>query len=168
MSPTRWILLALYLASFGQLAWYLPRMPAVMATHYDGAGVPNGFMTPGTALGVQLFVLASLAFGFVLLPAFLSRFGSNLINIPNRQYWTAPDRKAATMVSLRSRLELMGCAALALVIVVSECNFRANLNPPARLALWPLAGALAGFLGFMAAWTVSLYRRFRRPPTAAA
>lgn len=168
MSPTRWILLVLYLASLGQLAWHLPRMPAVMATHYDASGLPNGHMTTGTALGVHLFVLGCLLIAFVVLPALISRFGSSWINVPNREYWIAPERKAATLASIRARLEGMGCAALAFVIVVGELNFRANLNPPPRLPLWPFLATLAAFLGFMAVWMLSFYRRFRRLPTSAA
>jgi hypothetical protein len=136
-----------------------------MATHYDAAGVPNGFMTPGTALGVHLFVLGVLALGFVVLPALLGKFAVGFINIPNRGYWLSPERRAASLATLRSRMEVLGCAALALVLVISECSFRANLNLQPRLPTWPLLCSVGAFLVFMAAWMLSLIRRFPRPRT---
>jgi hypothetical protein len=165
MTPSRWIVLGLTLASLGQLAWYLPRMPAAMATHYDAAGLPNGFMAPGTALGVHLFILGVLALGFVVLPALLGKFAVGLINIPNRGYWLSPERRAASLAALRTRMEILGCAALALMLAVGECSFHANLNPPARLPTWPLLCSVGAFLSFMAAWMLALIRRFPRPRT---
>jgi hypothetical protein len=166
MTISRWTVLLLNVASLAQLGWYLPRMPAAMATHYDAAGLPNGFMSPGTALGVHLFILGVLALAFVVLPALLGKFAVGLINIPNRGYWLSTERKTASLAALRTRMEILGCAALTLMLVIGECSFRANLNPPPRLPTWPLLCSVGAFLSFLVVWMVSLVRRFPRPPQA--
>jgi hypothetical protein len=167
MTPSRCTLLCLSVPSLGQLVWYFPRMPAAMVTHYDARGMPNGFMTPGMALGVHLFVLGILALCFVVLPALLGKFGVGLINIPNRGYWLSPERRTASLAALRTRMEILGCAALTLMLFIGECSFRANLNPTPRLPAWPLLSGVGAFVGFMVVWMVSLIRRFHRPPVRA-
>jgi len=163
MTRTRWTFLFLFLASLAQLGWYLPRMPASMATHYDAGGVPNGFMTPGTALEVHLAILGVLALAFVALPALLGKVAVGLINIPHRGYWLSPERRAASLAALRSRMEALGCAALLLMLGIGEFSFRANLDPAPRLPTWPLLCVVGAFLAFLVVWMVLLIRRFPRP-----
>ncbi|MBI3856469.1 MAG: DUF1648 domain-containing protein [Planctomycetes bacterium] len=156
------ILALLYAAAIGQLAWYAPRMPAVMATHYDGAGTPNGWMTRAGALGFHLTILGVSALAFAL-PMLLLRLAPSLINLPNRQYWLAPDRRAATTATLQSLFSAMGCGMVLFLIAVTALNFHANLNPPARLSSPLLVALIFGFLLYVGGWTVAFYRRFRRP-----
>lgn len=160
------VLLALYAAALLQLAWYFPQMPERMATHYDGSGAPNGAMTRTFAASFQLGILGILALAFAGLPALLGRLSPRLINIPHRGHWLAPERRAETIAALQSRMAALGCGALLLLLGISELNFRANLHPPPRLPAMPVVACIAGFVAFMAAWTVSLYRRFPSPAKA--
>jgi len=158
------VLVLLYVLALVQLAWYLPRMPAVMATHYDGSGLPNGTMTRAFAAGFHLAILGVTAAAFVGLPLLLGRMAPGLINLPHRDYWLAPERRAETLAALRGKLAGLGCGSVLLMLVISELNFRANLNPPARLPTLPVVGCLVGFVVFMVAWIVLIYRRFPPPP----
>ena len=160
------VLLILFAVALGQIAWHFPQMPAVMATHYDGSGTPNGWMSRSTAIGFQIFMLGVVAAAFVALPWALGRIGTALINIPNREYWLAPERRAESVLSLRRWMAALGCAAVLLLMVVTELNFRTNLETPPRLPAMPLLVCVSAFLVFMVLWILGLIRRFQVPAKA--
>jgi uncharacterized membrane protein len=165
MIRPRLILVLLYAVAIAQLAWYIPRMPPVLATHYDVAGAPNGWMTRSFALGFHLAMLGVTALAFVGIPSLIGSLAPTLLNIPNREYWLAPERRAASMGALRNRMASLGCATVVLLIVVTGLNFEANLAPPARLSSTAVFSCIGGFLAFLVGWMISLYRRFG-PPAA--
>lgn len=87
------VLLLLYAFFLGYWAWSGTQLPDRLATHFNGSGEPNGWMSRSAS---QTFMLV---FGF-LFPLFIilvcsaTRFlPVSLINIPNRQYWLAPERR---------------------------------------------------------------------------
>src|SRR5262245_40603264 len=101
MTRAKWILVLFYVAALVQLGWVASLMPEVVATHYDGAGNPNGWMSRTGMVGFHLGMLGVTALAFVGLPVALRRMSSTLINIPNREYWLAPERRAATLAALQ-------------------------------------------------------------------
>jgi len=64
MNRPRILLALLSAAAIGELAWYVPKMPPLMATHYDGAGNPDGWMTRGAAAALHLAILGVTALAF--------------------------------------------------------------------------------------------------------
>jgi len=166
MNRARLVLIALSAAAIAQLAWYVPRMPPLMATHFDGAGSPNGWMTRGAAAAFHLAVLGVAALAFIGLPILLGRMAPTRINIPNRQYWLAPERQAATVAALQRWMAALGCGVVLLLMAVSGLSFEANLNPPARLPTAPFLACLGAFLIYVVGAMIALYRRFPKPPPA--
>ena len=139
-------------------------LPAVVASHFGPGGVANGFMGKGT---YEVFMLA-LVVGVPALAAFSARLLRNMpadfVNLPHRQYWLAPERRAATFESLSS---LTLWFAMALAVFLSYCHWlvvRAHATQPPELPeTWFLAG-LGLFGTFTLAWLFVLFRRFGRPP----
>jgi uncharacterized membrane protein len=163
MRRARLFFLLLVALAVGQLAWYFPRMPAVMATHYDGAGVPNGSMTRSMAAVVQIALLGVLGGVFLFLPISLGRVSSARLKVPHREYWLAPERRKETVLAIQERVSLLGTGLLGLLLLVNEFNYRANLNPPLRLPAAALFAIPAGYGLFFVAWMISFLRRFHRP-----
>jgi uncharacterized membrane protein len=159
------VFVVLALVSIGQALWQHGQLPEKVASHFDGAGVPNGWTARGTHttlhVATVLFV-AALIQGLVLLNA---RLPKEYINIPRRDYWLAPERAAATHAWLADMLLALGCALVAFFMGVFRLIFRANLAPDPRLdlAIWIYAAAL---LAVVAAVFVSVVSRFRRAPAA--
>ena len=89
-----------------------------------------------------------------------------LINLPNKHYWLAPERRAATLEALAS-LMLAFAGALAVFLCFTHwLVVRAHAVQPPRLHEgWFFAG-LAVFAALTLAWMFLLYRRFGRPPSA--
>ncbi len=85
------------------------RLPERVATHFGRGGLANGWMTHD---GYLVFILALT----VVLPAFvvamvgvLPRVAGSQAGISNRNYWLAPERRAATLSTLASLACWLGC-----------------------------------------------------------
>ncbi len=139
-------------------------LPAVVASHFGPGGAANGFMGKGT---YEVFMLA-LVVGVPALVAFSPRLLRNmppkLVNLPHRQYWLAPERRAATLKSLSS---LTLWFAMALAVFLSFCHWLVvcahATQPPELPGIWFFAG-LGLFSAFTLSWVLVLFRRFGRLP----
>lgn len=154
-------------ALFGlQLALAYPDLPDRVASHFDASGRADGFMPKGSFATL----MAGLALGDLLLFAgigwLLGRMPASLINMPNKEWWLAPERRAATVAELAGQLHWIGAGTQLLFVAVFELTARANAGDEARLggAFWYV---LAGYLLYVAWWVVRMHRRFRLPQEAA-
>ena len=158
-------MLLLSLAAAAALLVYYPMLPEVVASHFDGAGRANGWM-PRESFAV-LYVLLFLVMGvlFVGGTQLLGRIPDGLINLPNREYWLAPERREQSIADIGNSLLRIGQATVLFLLVVMLDTFEANLHPPVQLTLpfWPL---LLLYLAVITWQTVWLLRRFRRPANA--
>jgi cation transporter-like permease len=137
-------------------------LPPVVASHFDGDGIANGFMSKDA-------YTASMLVFVVALPALIGFSGSlvrvlptRLINLPHREYWLAPQRKAATLESLSSLTLALAFVLVAFLCFVHWLVVQANAVQPATLAETLLFVALGVLGGVTVAWFVVLYRRFGR------
>lgn len=150
-----------------QLVYYYAAMPETMASHFDGAGRPNGFQSrdgfyalTAAMLSMVVVLFGGFRFLFRVLPA-------SAINVPNREHWLAPERFEETIDFMVRQMEWMGVATLILLIFVLQGVFEANQSPEPRLggAIW---WALLGYFSFTAVWLVRFLRRFRKPQSLTA
>lgn len=151
-----------YVSFFGCLALTQSQLPPRVATHFNGRGQPDGWMSRDAhlrsmlwfGLGFPLFVPA-LIYGSRFLP-------DRLFNIPNREYWFAPERRAETMNYFLGHSLWFSSMALGFVIGIHFSILQANrlahvhLSTPGMLAL---AGA---FLAGTGLWAVTMFRHFKR------
>jgi serine/threonine-protein kinase len=90
------------------------------------------------------------------------RYFPQFLNLPNRDYWLAPERREQTAAYLTAHTAwlaaLLGLFALAVHLLV----VRANQSVPPRLETGALLAALLAFSIVMLAWVAALARRFRR------
>ena len=139
-------------------------LPAVVASHFDGRGVPNGFM-PRQAYGL---FMAVFTIGIPLFMVFaiggLPRLFPNWVNIPNRAYWLAPERRGEAMDFLGRQAFQLGSMMLLFLCGVHWLVLRANARTPPRLAPGPIIIMTAAFFVFMAFWLITMLRRFKKIP----
>jgi hypothetical protein len=145
--------------------WTSGALPAVVASHFGAGGSANGFMPRGQ------FVAFMLALVLVVPPLiyFIGRLASRLpaqwLNLPNKQYWLAPERRAATLESLGKFGVWAAYATLGVLCLAHWLVVQANLERPPRLEQAPLVGVLAAFfVALFAGMVVVLHRFFRVPP----
>ncbi len=154
--------------------WY-PRLPEHVATHFDWAGHPNGWMSRAA----HLKILIALGLGapvFIAAICYATRFiPAAFVNIPNREYWLAPERRAQTSTKLFRHGILLAAIMTAfitgvhLLIVGANLAVRPGVSPTAAETVYadfvaPASHALIGaFVVAIAVWTVALVLEFRRP-----
>ena len=155
----------LVLVACGAFVWITSGdLPPVVASHFGPGGAANGFMGKGAYTAFMLaFVVAVPA--LVAWSTLLVRvLPTHLINLPHRQYWLAPQRRAATLDALSS-LSLRFALVLAVFLCfVHWLVVRANAARPATLPETPLFVGLAVFGVATLLWLVVLFRRFGRVP----
>lgn len=147
-----------------QILSYAPLMPEHMASHFNGEGVPNGWSPRTAFFGLYLGLLVILFLAFRVLPGLISHFPDSIINLPNKGYWLAPERRAATFHLIRERMMLMGNGVLIFCIATFHLVFKANLTDARRMSAEAMWLILAVLLIFIVAWTISFVRLFRIPP----
>jgi hypothetical protein len=156
---------ALLVAGAAAFVWLTSlSLPDVVASHFAADGTANGTMSRGAYVGLMLAV----AIGLPTLLTVVSYFGlgapSARINLPNRDYWLAPERRAETVTYLRAQLARFSTVLLVFLCYVHWLVVRANgIRPPRLSAPWIDVG-LVGFALFAIIWTRMLLRRFRSRP----
>ena len=158
------ILVVMLAMAAGVFVWFTGQaMPPIVASHFNAAGIANGFMPRAAYLGLMMVLVAAVPLvTMVMSGVALSKPGAR-INLPNRDYWLAPERRAGTIAFLQAHMA--GFSAL-LVVFLAYGHWlvvRANLSGAQQLqAGWMQAG-LCVFIGATILWIVLLIARFRRP-----
>jgi serine/threonine-protein kinase len=155
------IFLALIIVALVQALVYYPQLPERVASHFDGGGRPNGWSAKPGFFAINFGIIAVLALLFVLLPRTLGRVPLAMVSLPNRDYWFSPERREGTLGFIRDQMSWLGTATVALMVGMMEVTIRANLRPEPVLSpvfIW----IFAGFLVFMAVWTIRFVSRFTR------
>lgn len=117
--------------------------------------------------GIYVAVLLVIVIGVPLLIAFLpgalaGRGGKNL-NIPNREYWLASERRENTVTFLRLHGQWFAAALALFLSYVHWLVVQANMLRPPELSTFGIVAGLVAFVLFLGGWLVVLFARFRRP-----
>ncbi|MFY7953795.1 MAG: DUF1648 domain-containing protein, partial [Armatimonadaceae bacterium] len=125
--PLRLIGFGIATALCHALAWR-PRLPLRLASHFDGAGNPDGWMGRDSSLlfYVGMVVFLGVLFGF--LGPWIRRFPDSMVNLPDKEYWLAPERRDQTYRRISDSLAWLGVLCSVLIVALHEMTFRANLQ----------------------------------------
>ncbi len=143
---------------------YYSQLPDVVASHFNGRGVANGWQTKPAFFTVFVGVsFLTAMIGFVI-PRIISAMPPQLINLPNKRYWLAPDRIVETQSFLNNYFAWFSCAVFTVIILTFDYAIQSNLHPDNRPDTSRMWYTLAGFLAFVVVWIIRLLARFLRPP----
>jgi uncharacterized membrane protein len=126
-TPVAVLVLVAALAA-AQLVHYHPQLPDTIAVHFNASGEPDGWsgktefvLTYGAieALMVLMGVAAVLIIG---------RVPPALVNIPNREYWLAPERRAETVEFIAGQVVWIEIATLGFLMAIAQLIFIENLG----------------------------------------
>jgi hypothetical protein len=101
------------------------------------------------------------------LGALFRRIPSRWFNLPNRDYWLAPERREETIDVISSQMKWFGAASLALYLVVIQMVVETNRTSVPRLDSASMFVVLGIYLLFTGVWLVRFILRFRKPPEPA-
>lgn len=161
MRLSRAILAFLVISFIGQIIYYYPNLPEKMASHFNGVGEPDGWMAKGSFMIFESVILFLIIAEFTLLPLLIEKIPDSLINLPNKNYWLANERRAETFSAIRVYFEWFSVGLLGFFIAINEMVFRANLGKQ-NLSNW-IWLALVSFLLFVGIWTIKFLLRFKLP-----
>lgn len=159
------VLVILVLLALGaiQLAHYVPRLPETVAVHFDTSGAPNSWNSR-TQFAITLASLEVLMAVIGLAGALLmKRIPASMLNIPNREFWLAPERREKTISFVAEQLVWIEAITLAFVLVVGQAVILAHLRagPPelsrSFLLVLPVLGLALAFV------LIRILKRFGRP-----
>lgn len=138
-------------------------LPDRVASHFGAEGLANGYMTRAGYHWFMLFFTLGFPAFMVLAIGWLPRLIPQYTNIPNRNYWFAPERRALAFDFLTIHALWFGCLLVLFLCSVHWLVVQANAQHPPQLANGPFLLALGVFLAAIVVWTIGLYQRFRVP-----
>jgi uncharacterized membrane protein len=110
-----------------QCAHVYPQLPERVASHFTADGRPNGwqpkqdfFLVPAIVVGVTVLIS-------FLLPVVLAQLPPEMINLPNKRYWLAEERRKETSRYITAHMAWFGCGLLFVVLYAVSQAVNANL-----------------------------------------
>jgi uncharacterized membrane protein len=162
LAPTATLALIVCAALF---MWASSRqLPALVAAHFDSTGRVTGHMPRGLYVGLMLVITIVIPLLLAVIPSLALRTPGVRINLPNREYWLAPERRAATIAFLSRQMSLLACVVVVFLCYMQWQVVRANRLAPPMLESRALLNGVMLFVGATLCWTVWLIGRFRRLP----
>ena len=157
------ILFALVAIGFASdLALIWPSLPARVATHFDLAGHPNGWSSREQLLSMT--AVLTILLGCAIVGArFIKSVSLDSLNVPNRDYWLAPERSDATLEALVAWLRWLLVFVFTFISTLASGGAHANLRAPIQFPTDTLL-LIVGFLACVLVMIGWLVWRFRLPP----
>ncbi len=149
----------LFLAGI-QTFHYYSQLPDIVASHFNRAGAANGWSAKKVFFEIYWGGLGLITLIALGVPRLVAWAPAALINLPNKDYWLAPERREEAIAYIGQQLMWFATATLALLIITIEWAIRANLAPEHRIssaAMWVL---LAAYGLFVIQWLVRFLGKF--------
>lgn len=137
-------------------------LPARVATHFALGGVPNGWMGRESYLTVITLAGTLLPLALAALISGLPRVFPWALNVPNRDYWLASERRNAVLAALAGFGWALACLVTLFVAGMHWTILGAHTSVPPRLAETHVHALVLGFAVGLGAWLIALLLRFRR------
>jgi hypothetical protein len=157
---------AFYILAAGLIAVLsvtLRRLPSRVASHFDAAGMPNGW---SSRLGYALLLVVIgvlLPLCIIALVRGLTLQGPALLNIPARDYWTRPEHGQEGVRRVRAYAWWLGGILAGTALLVHLLVLNAHDHQPPRLNTGAMLFVLGAAFSAIAGWAVGWYRVLQRP-----
>ena len=143
-----------------QIIIYYPLLPLRVASHFDFQGNAIGWTSKSNFITTMAFVIALIVGVFLAIPVLLAKLPES-INLPNKTYWLAPERKETTILVLGNYIIWMGTLTTLLLVMVLNIICNANINHSAQLGMSVMI-MLAVYMVILFTFITFMIRRFVR------
>ena len=137
--------------------------PQQMAAHFNAQGDPDRFVTKPEFFWFQIQTLFIVVLVSLPLQVLLLVVPPNLINMPNREYWLAPERKEETLGRLSDFGSLMFGVILLAILAAFEISVYANLQTPVHFNAGLMGAVMFAAMGLIVLMLIRLVLSFRLP-----
>ena len=144
------------------MAYYWPQLPSPMASHFGPSGKADGWMDKQSFAIFYVVLVSVISLTWSSFGWLLKKTPNDMINLPNKEYWLAPERREQSLARMSRQLSVFGIATLAFLMAVMQTVFLSNLRGSDQL------GSLffvyfAGFMLYTGIWTVQMLRDWKVP-----
>ena len=147
MKLSKILLVVLSVIFIGQLVYFYPQLPATIASHFNASGQANDWMSKSSFYIFEVILLLFfLAIG-LFLPRLLFSLPDSMINLPNKEYWLAPERREQTLNSFGESFSWIFVGVIALFVAINQVVLQANVlqQDPSAVVLWAILGVFFVF-----------------------
>lgn len=145
--------------SYAEVADALPRLPDKIASHFNAAGVVDGWTTKDQFFKIWSFAVLGLGGVFAIVTLFMMLAPAKSMNLPRRDYWMAPERAAIARRMMIVRMLWFVVGLMSFIAWVFHMIVEFNLQRGKHLEI---AGPLAVYLVFAALWSGEMLWAFWR------
>lgn len=158
-NKTHNVLIVLTMIYLAQTAYFYPQLPEQVASHFNHLGEADGWMSKESFLVFQIFLLVFILGITTLIPVLFNKLPDSFINIPNKSYWLAPERREESVRKLAGVTDGLRVALLLLFLGINYFTFQANvIGGKLSNSVWVILGV---FLSYTIYWTIGLRKTFR-------
>ena len=138
-------------------------LPERVASHFGSSGAADSFMSRGVYMTFMIVFVVGLPLVMTGIMTLVFRGATTSLNIPNRDYWLAPERRADTIAFLTNHSMQFGTCLAVFFSYVHWIVVQANLRQPAALSNSAIYAGAGLLLLAIALWTAWLLLAFRKP-----
>jgi hypothetical protein len=154
------------LAAVGLLyfSFLYPQLPDPMASHFNASGAATAWMPKSGFFMLIAVVALAASMPVFIVPRSIAKLPNDKINLPNKEYWLAPERRDETLQYFGNQMGWFGCALLAFLFCGLYNAVAANFRPDHHFDSGSFYIELGAFLAFITFWLVCLLSHFARAP----
>ena len=156
-----WTTVALFAAL---AAWLLVAGPPEVIGHFGADnGSPRFDPTP-VFVGYMTLIVAFLIGIFLSVPAFVRRIPIEFVNVPNRQLWDTPERRAVLARRIGADMYVLGAVSMLLMTGMAVLSTLGGLG--VTTPGWVFAVGTVGYVIVVMAFVLTRFRGNRYDPQA--
>jgi uncharacterized membrane protein len=139
---------------------YYPRLPAQVAQHFGAFGQPDAWGSKMQFLIMHVVTISFMAAMILGSGLGMTKIPNSMINVPNKDYWLAPERREQTVAYIQSRLLWLGSCVMIFWLDLAHQSFQVHLGAATKLNhVWVSSTIL---LTVSAMWCMVIYMKFRK------
>ena len=139
----------------------LPRLPPILATHFNAVGTPNAWSSHAGYVTVLAVIGLLLPLAIVRMVGWFGVVRPEWLNVPYRTYWIEPARRAEGLSRILSHMWWLACLMAAFVLGIHLVLVGAHATVPPRLPMGSFLGVVTAFLTGLGLWIAAFYRVMR-------
>lgn len=154
------VFVLLSVACVAHALWYYPRLPEQVAHHFGASGQPDAWGSKAQFLVVYLVTVGVMAATFLGFGLLMPKIPNSAINLPNKNYWLAPERRQQTLDYVLPWFLWLGSLTMLLLLDIFQQSFQVHLGKATKLNhFWITMGA---YLAITTVWSIAIYRKFSK------
>jgi len=137
-------------------------LPTNIASHFDSSGTADSFMLRSSYLAVMISVVILVPLSTTFLGRWIMTLPEDLINLPNKSFWLAAERKEASLSYISNWIQWFSIGITMFFCYVHWLVVQANSYTPPQLDMLNIYTGLAAMLVALVIGIVLLMARFNR------